>query len=191
MWHSQVLLIGLTLLAAAPSHQPEADNRDPAALIIPSGTEIPVTIDENVEIKRDQIGNSLAAHVTRDVMVDGLIGIPSGAAAELALVENQEGGSASFRLIRISIAGSLRPVRAEIGRAEAPHHGLNTGQKTGIGAAAGGLIGLIAGGGSGLLKGAVVGAGGGLVWGLLDKGGRRVEQGSTLAFTLIDPIRIR
>ena len=191
MWHSQVLLIGLTLLAAAPSHQPEADNRDPAALIIPSGTEIPVTIDENVEIKRAQIGNSLAAHVTRDVMVDGLIGIPSGAAAELALVENQEGGSASFRLIRISIAGSLRPVRAEIGRAEARDHGRSTGQKTGIGAAAGGLIGLIAGGGSGLLKGAVVGAGGGLVWGLLDKGGRRVEQGSTLAFTLIDPIRIR
>jgi hypothetical protein len=114
MWQSQVLLIGLTLLAAAPSHQPEADNRDPAALIIPSG----------------------------------------------------------------------------VGRADAADHGLSTGEKTGIGAAAGGLIGLIAGGGSGLLKGALVGAGGGLAWGLLDKGGRRVEQGSTLAFTLIDPIRI-
>ena len=190
MWQSQVLLIGLTLLAAAPSHQPEADNRDPAALIIPSGTEIPVTIDENVEIKRDQIGNSLAAHVTRDVMVDGLIGIPSDAAAELSLVENQEGGSASFRLIRISIKGTLRTVRTDVGRADAADHGLSTGKKTGIGAAAGGLIGLVAGGGSGLLKGALVGAGGGLAWGLLDKGGRRVEEGSTLAFTLMDPIRI-
>jgi hypothetical protein len=160
-------------------------------LIIPGGTEIPVTLDENVTIKQAEVGNSFAAHISRNVIIDGRIAIASGAPAELTLTENQESGSASFRLVRISIEGDMRSVLTDAGRADANQHGLNTGQKTGIGAAAGGLIGLLTGGGSGLLKGAAVGAGGGLAWGLLDKGSRRVEQGSSLVFTLVHPIRVR
>jgi hypothetical protein len=161
------------------------------ALIIPPGTEIPVTLDENVTVKRDAIGNTFTAHLTRDLKVDGAVAIPAGSPAEVALVESEDRpGAASFRLVRISIDGAMRPLRTDVARADAEHRGMNTGRKTGIGAAAGGLLGLVTGGGSGLLRGALVGAGGGLAWGLLDHGSHRVDEGSPLLFSLQDPIRV-
>jgi len=126
------------------------------------------------------------AHVTRNVVVHGAVAIPAG-----VLIESEETpGAASFRLVRISIAGAMRPVRTDVARADATRSGMSTGKKTGIGALAGGVIGLVAGGGSGLLKGAVVGAGGGLAWGLLDKGTARVEADTPVVFSLRDPVRV-
>jgi len=162
------------------------------ALTIPPGTDLPVTLDENVTVKQDAIGNTFAAHLTRDLMVDGALAIPAGTPAEVALVESEDRpGAASFRLVRISLDGEMRPVRTDVARTDAEHTGMSTGRKTGIGAVAGGLLGLVTGGGHGLLRGAVVGAGGGLVWGLLDHGSHRVEEGSPLLFTLRDPIRVK
>jgi hypothetical protein len=161
------------------------------ALIIPPGTDIPVTLDENVTVKRDAIGNTFSAHITRDLKVNGAVAVPAGAPAEVALVESEDGpGAASFRLVRISIDGRMRPVRTDVARTDAEHQGRSTGQKTGIGAVAGGVLGLVTGGASGLLRGAAVGAGGGLAWGLLDHGSHRVEQGSPLLFSLRDPVRV-
>ncbi len=161
-------------------------------LLVPAGTDVPVTLDENVTVKRDEIGNTFPAHVTRDLRVDGLVAIPAGTPAEVALVESDsDPGAASFRLVRLSIDGQMRPVRTDVARADAVHKGLNTGKKTGIGAAAGGLLGLVTGGGSGLLRGAAVGAGGGLAWGLLSHGTPRVEHDTPLLFSLRDPVRVR
>jgi hypothetical protein len=178
-------LVGVARPAAAapPSHE--------LALIVPPGTDVPVTLDENVTIKRDGIGNTYSAHVTRDVTVGGAVAIPSGTPAQVALVENDEQpNAASFRLISLSIDGRMRPVRTDVARADASHAGLNTGQKTGIGAVAGGVLGLVTGGGGGLLRGALVGAGGGLAWGLLDHGTQRVEHDTALLFSLRDSIRV-
>jgi hypothetical protein len=161
------------------------------ALTIPPGTDIPVTIDQNIALKRGQIGKSFAAHVTRDVVVNGAVAIPAGAPAEVALIESPDTpGAASFQVARISIGGRMRPVRTDVARADATRSGMSTAKKTGIGAIAGGVIGLVAGGGSGLLKGAVVGAGGGLAWGLLDKGTTEVKANTPLAFSLRDPITV-
>jgi len=163
---------------------------DGPALTIPPGTDIPVTIDENVALKQDQFGNTFSAHVTRDVLVDGRLAIPGGTPAEVALVESEETrGAASFRLVRMSIAGEMRPVRTDVARADATRSGLGTGKKTGIGAIAGGVLGLVTGGG--LLKGAIVGAGGGLAWGLLDHRTERVEHDTRLLFSLRDPVQVR
>jgi hypothetical protein len=162
------------------------------ALTIPPGTYIPVTIDQNIALKRDQIGKTFAAHITRDVVVNGAVAIPAGAPAEVALIESQDTpNAASFRVARISIGGRMRPVRTDVARADATQSGLSTGKKTGIGAIAGGVIGLVTGGGGGLLKGAAVGAGGGLAWGLLDKGTTQVKADTPLAFSLSEPVRVR
>jgi hypothetical protein len=180
----QLVAVGRVAAAARPDHE--------LALIIPPGTDVPVTLDENVAIKRDAIGNTYSAHVTRNVMVDGALAIPRSTPAQVALVENDEHpGAASFRLISLSIDGRMRPVRTDVARADADHAGLNTGQKTGIGAVAGGLLGLVTGGGHGLLRGAAVGAGGGLAWGLLDHGTQRVEHDTPLLFSLRDSIRVQ
>ena len=200
---SMVALLGLHLvavnrIAAAPvpadnadAHRVSTSRPGVPALTIPPGTNIPATLDENVTLQRDRIGNAFPAHITRDVMVDGAIAIPRGAPAEVTLVESEDTpNAASFRLVSISIDGRMRPVRTGVAETDAPRSGMSTSKKTGIGAIAGGAIGLIVGGGTGLLKGAVVGAGGGLAWGLLSHESRRVEQGTPLLFLLRNPIRV-
>jgi hypothetical protein len=148
-------------------------------------------LDENVTIKRDQIGNTFSARVTRDVLVGGAVAIPAGAPADVVLIESEDTpGAASFRLVRVSIGGRMRLVHTDVARADATRPGMSTGKKTGIGALAGGALGLIFGGGGGLLKGAVVGGGGGLAWGLLDHGSRQVQHDSPLLFSLRDAVRV-
>jgi hypothetical protein len=153
------------------------------ALTIPAGTEIPVTIDENVTLKADQVGNIFPAHITRDVVVDDAVAIPGGAPANVILVASDEKpGAATFRLARVSIGGRMRRVETDVARADGARSGLNTAKKTGIGALAGGVLGVVTGGG--LLKGAIVGAGGGLAWGLLSHGSQRVEADTQVLFPL-------
>jgi hypothetical protein len=185
---SQAALVGFQLFAVTPL---PSTRIGAAALTIPSGTDIPVTIDENVALKQDQIGNTFAAHVTRNVLVNGAVAIPADAPAEVTLVESKDTpGAASFELRRVSIRGSMRSVQTDVAHADAVKSGMSTGKKTGIGAIAGGIVGLIAGGGSGLLKGAAVGAGGGLAWGLLGKSTSQVKANTPLAFALRNPVRV-
>ena len=158
---------------------------------IPRGTDIPVTLDANVALNRDQVGNTFPAHISRDVVVRGAVALPAGTPAEVTLVESEgTPGAASFRLVSLSISGQTIAVRTDVARGDATGSGLTTGRKTGIGALAGGALGLVLGGGGGLLKGAAAGAGGGLAWGLLDKGGRRVEHDTPLLFSLGAPVRV-
>jgi hypothetical protein len=166
-----------------------AESHVAMALTIPAGTDIPVTVDENIALKSDQIGNTFPAHVTRDVVVDGSVAIPEGTPANVILIASDERpGAATFRLARVSIDGRMRHVETDVARADAAHSGLSTARKTGIGAIAGGVLGLVTGGG--LLKGAIVGAGGGLAWGLLDHGTQRVEQDTRLRFPLRASVRV-
>lgn len=185
---SGAMLAGLQLFAVTPLPSPRIA---PAALTIPSGTDIPVTIDENISLKQDQIGRTFSAHVTRNVLVNGAVAIAADAPAVVRLIESKDTpGAASFQLQRVSIGGSMRSVQADVAHADQSKSGLSTGKKTGIGAAAGAVIGLVTGGGSGLLKGAAVGAGGGLAWGLLSKGNNEVKASTPLAFALISPLRV-
>jgi hypothetical protein len=71
---SLAALVGLQLLSLVPL----AAGSRPAALTIPSGTDIPVTIDENIALKQDQIGKTFSAHITRNVLVNGAVAIPAG-----------------------------------------------------------------------------------------------------------------
>ncbi len=195
------VLVGVQLLAGAAPSVAQAANRDrevrygrtggraTPAFTIPPGTDIPVTIDENIALKRDQFGNTFEAHVTRDVVVNGSVVIPAGAYASVILIESDETpGAATFRLARMSIGGRMRRVATDVARADATHSGMSTGKKTGIGAVAGAVLGVVTG--VGFLKGAIVGTGGGLAWGLLDHGTRRVERNTQLLFSLRDAIGV-
>jgi hypothetical protein len=199
-WTALIRLVGVQLLAVAGPGVAHAATDDGAvglgpaeahatmALTIPAGTDIPVTIDENIALKADQVGTTFPAHVTRDVLVDGAVAIPGGAPANVILVASDESpGAATFRLARVSIDGRMRRVQTDVARADGASSGLNTAKKTGIGALAGGVLGVVTGGG--LLKGAIVGAGGGLAWGLLTHGTRRVEADTQVLFPLSASVR--
>jgi hypothetical protein len=83
----------------------------------------------------------------------------------------------------------MRTVTTENARADTEKDRAGTAKKTGIGAAAGAVIGAVTG--VGVLKGAVLGAGGGLAWGLLSGRDREVDRGTQLEFELSESVNTR
>jgi hypothetical protein len=149
---------------------------------IPRGTDIPVTLDQDIAIKHDNIGESFDAHVSRDVTVNGKVVIPEGSPAKVKLVESTEkSDAASLKLSQVKLDGNMRDVTTDDAKADTEKSGLDMKERTAVGAAAGAVVGAITG--AGVLKGAIVGAGGGLAWSLLDKN-REVEDGAKLQFSL-------
>ena len=158
-------------------------------LTIPRGTPIPVTLDEDIPIESDRIGDSFEAHVTRDVVVEGEVVIAAGSPAEVKLVKSDtDENAATLRLAKVNVDGDMRSVSADVAKPDADDRGLNTGEKTAVGAAAGAVVGAVTG--AGVLEGAVVGAGGGLAWGLLDDQGREVNDGTPLRFSLEEKLEL-
>lgn len=152
-------------------------------LEIPAGTDIPVTLDEDVPIERERLGDTFEARVTRDVVVKGEVVIPAGSPAKVELVKSPgESDAATLRLTGINVDGEMRSVSTDVAEADTDESGLGTAEKTAVGAAAGAVVGAVTG--AGVLEGAIVGAGGGLAWGLLDERGREVPDDTQLRFSL-------
>ena len=157
---------------------------------IPAGTDIPVTLSQDVTINEKNIGQTFEAQVTRDVIVDGDVAIRQGAPAQVRLVRNEENqDQATLRLSGVQIGGEMRTVTTESARADTEKDRAGTAKKTGIGAAAGAVIGAVTG--VGVVKGAVLGAGGGLAWGLLSGRDREVNNGTQLEFELSESVNTR
>src|ERR671911_1153024 len=80
-------------------------------LTIPKGTDIPITLDEDVPIERDRVGDTFEARVTRDVIVDGEVVVVAGSPAEVKLVKSKEKSeAASLRLTKLHVDGEMRRV---------------------------------------------------------------------------------
>ena len=171
--------------------QVEVASRNTTARVrVPSGTDIPVTIDKEIEISRDALGNTYDAHVTRDVVVNGAVAIPEGSKAKVRLAatgENDE--QAALELASVTVNGRDMSVRADEARADTEKSGWSTRKRTAAGAVAGAVVGAVTG--VGTVRGAVLGAGGGLAWGLLDgENGRQVEDDTPLRFSLEEDLRV-
>jgi len=152
---------------------------------IPSGTDIPVTLDEDIPITPDHVGDTFRGHLTRDVTVGGKVALAADAPVEVKLVKQPEDEkAATIRLVKVNVNGDMRAVQADVAKADTDERGMGTGKKTGIGAAAGAVVGAVTG--AGVLKGAIVGAGGGLAWSLLDGDqAREVKDDTPLRFSLV------
>jgi hypothetical protein len=164
--------------------------RDRRAPEIPRGTDIPVTLDEDIPVNKDRIGDTFEGHITRDVEVDGDVVLVSGAPVELKLVESGErAGAATIRLSKVHVNGDMRRVETDAAKADTEESGMSTTEKTAVGAGAGAIVGAVTG--AGVLEGAVIGAGGGLAWGLLDGDGRReIEDDTPLRFSLEEDLEL-
>ena len=158
-------------------------SRDP----IPAGTAIPVTLSEDVTVKESNLDKTFDGTVTRDVVVDGAVVIRQGAPAQVQLVRNTENqDQATLQLSGVQLNGEMRNVSTDDAQADTHKDRGEAAKKTGIGAAAGAVIGAVTG--VGVVKGAVLGAGGGLAWGLLGGRDREVDQGTQLQFELTQPV---
>ena len=186
-WITLALAGALALPTASAAAQEEVEvasaGRSSLRVPIPAGTDIPVTLGEDVTINEANLEKTFEGEVTRDVVVDGDVAIRQGAPVQVHLVRNDDQeDQATLRLVGVQIDGQMRNVTTENARADTEKDRAETGKKTGIGAAAGAVIGAVTG--VGVVKGAVLGAGGGLAWGLLGGRDREVDRGTQLQFEL-------
>ena len=145
--------------------------------VIPSGTEFSVRANETIDTK--QAGGTYRAEVAQTIEdANGRVLVPSGAPAELTVVQARSGGEVGSRGIELAIRsvtvdGKRHMISTETRTEEGPA-GLGTNRRTaemvGGGAAIGALIGAIAGGGSGAAAGAAIGAAGGAATQVLTRG---------------------
>ncbi len=151
----------------APSTAPPSTAPPPATVVIPVDTRLRVRLDEDLGSKISEPGQSFAATVADDVVVNGQIVIPRGAHAEGTVIDARalghfKGGALlELRLERVRTNWGSYPVatstmeRAERGK------GKRTAGFAGGGGVFGAIIGGLAGGGKGAAIGALAGAGAG------------------------------
>lgn len=181
--------------AAAP--QPVEEFRT-----IPAGTTLTVRNNDTIDSQTAEAGQTFAGVVEREVVdTDGRVAIPRGATATL-VVRSASGqgklqGQSDLAVDVGSVEVGGRNYRLETGDiVERGKQGVGTNKRTGEfvggGAALGGIIGAIAGGGKGAAIGALAGGGAGTATQGLTRGQDvRIPAETLLRFKLEAPVRIR
>ena len=138
-----------------------------SAQTIPAGTPINVRTIDSISVKTASPGARFRGTLADPVMTSGRVVIPRGAPVQLTTVSVQRAGRIegrdriTLRVTSITFNGRTVPVTSTVAEQRGSRMGRRTLRSAGIGAAAGGVVGAIAGGGTGLAVGSLVGGGGG------------------------------
>lgn len=139
-----------------------------AAETVPAGTRITVRTDSQINSAHAHVGQSFHANLVKDLVVKGKTIAKAGAPAKGKVTYAKssgrlhEPGQLSIRLTSIQLSnGKTLPISTSAFRAKGKSHTKSNVTKIGGGAAAGALIGGVAGGGKGALIGTAAGAGAG------------------------------
>ena len=168
-----------------------------AGLQIPTGTLLTVRMIDAVDSEKTRLGETFRASVDEPVLVDGQTVIPRGADAVAKLVEDTQSGKITGKtvltlsLMQVMVNGRMVDVSTGDVSQASSSRGARSGKVIGGTAAAGAIIGAIAGGG----RGAAIGAGSGAAVGtgvqVFTKGQRvRIPSETRLTFTLQQPAQI-
>jgi hypothetical protein len=150
--------------AAAPVTPPQP----PPPLVVASGTTIPVTLTTPISSYSNKPGDEFEGSVAASITVNGETAIPKGATVRGTVVEAKKQGKfkgealLTIRLTHLTVNGKEYPISSSVYGGQEKGKGKRTAAVTGGSAAAGALIGGLAGGGKGAAIGAAVGGGGGL-----------------------------
>jgi hypothetical protein len=167
-------------------------------LVVPSGTEITISLGSAIGSKLSQPGQSFTGSVARDVMAGNAVAIPqgtniSGTVTDAKPLGKFKGGAVlQVRLDSVNLNGADVPVQANARSFSEKGKGKRTAVLAGGGAALGGIIGAIAGGGKGAAIGAAAGAGAG-TGGAAFTGNKEIvlPAESNLSFELSQPLEIK
>jgi len=164
---------------------------------IPSGTEITIRTDEPIDadVQSADTSHMYRGTVSKDVLSsNGRVLIPRGSPAQLAAVRENNALSIDLRSIRIKgvrYAVDSADVQAA-NQKEGVGKNARTGKYVGGGAAAGALIGAIAGGGKGAAIGALAGGAAGAGAQTLTRGKKlSIPAESNLTFRLQNGLRVQ
>jgi hypothetical protein len=139
-----------------------------SAQTVPAGTRITVRTDSQINSANAHVGQSFSANLARDLVVGGQTIAKAGAPAKGRVTYAKSSGrlhapgQLTIRITSIRLSdGKTLSVATSSFRAKGKSHTKSNVTKIGGGAAAGALIGGLAGGGKGALIGTAAGAGAG------------------------------
>jgi hypothetical protein len=185
---------------AAPAPAPQeaaAPPPPPQPIIVPAGTVLAVRTTDALSSKASNAGQTFGGTLAKSVRVGGKTALPAGATVYGTVVTAKEKGKIkgegelTLQLLSISTGGERYQIQTKVFTSTIKGKGKRTAATTGGGAAAGALIGGLAGGGKGAGIGALVGGGAGLVGGAAT-GNQQIEipPESVLNFSLSAPLTI-
>jgi len=153
--------------AASTPATPAQAPAPPPPVVVPAGTTLTVRLGQAVGSKISSPGDSFTATLADAVTVDGNTVIPAGAAAKGTVVDAKplgklKGGALlEVRLTSLTVNGVEQKIDTTAVEREEKGKGKRSAVMAGGGAALGGIIGGIAGGGKGAAIGLLAGGGAG------------------------------
>ncbi len=167
-------------------------------LVVRDGTPVTIRLDYAIGSKLSQAGQTFTGSVAKDVLVRDVVAIPQGATVSGTVTDAKPlgkfagGAVLQVRLDSINLNGSDLPVRSALRTFSAKGKGKRTALMTGGGAALGGIIGALAGGGKGAAIGMVAGGGAG-AGGAAFTGNKDIvlPAESAVTFELSEPLEVR
>lgn|GEM_PF-5933488 len=136
----------------------------PNAFVIPSNSEIPVVLDQELSSKRNYTGETFTATIASPIEVDGQIAIPKGAhtsgLVKYAKAAGRFKGRAVLELALTSVTVDDKDYELQTSARTYSRKGKGkrTAEMVGGGAGGGAAIGALADGGRGAAIGALIGA---------------------------------
>lgn len=187
--------------AAAPSSEaaatPPAPPPPPPPLVIPAGTHIAVTIQQDLGSKISQPGQTFSATVASPIIIGGKTAIRAGASATGTVVDAKplghfKGGAyLALRLDTVRALGATYQVSTSTLERAIKGKGKRSAGFIGGGAGLGAILGGIAGGGKGAAIGALAGGGAGTAGaGLTGNKEIVIPAESTLTFRLDHSVHV-
>jgi hypothetical protein len=170
----------------------------PPPVVVPAGTVLTVTLDQTINSKIANNGDSFAASLAEPVTVDANTVLPAGTKVTGTIVTAQSAGkfkgNALLQLTLDSI--NANGTRYSIQTSEFEDAGKGRGKRTAIGAgggaAFGAILGAVAGGGKGAAIGALAGGGAGTAAaGFTGKKDIVLPAETRLHFKLVQPVSIQ
>ena len=160
---------GSSSTSEAPSTSSDSGSATsaPSPLVVIAGTQLVVTVDQDVSTKTNATGDRFAASLAEPVTVDGTVVLPKGARARGTVTASKQAGrikggsSLAITLDSVTVNGQTYSIATSTYEQTGKGRGKRTAVGGGGGAAAGAIIGALAGGGKGAAIGALAGGGAG------------------------------
>jgi L-aminopeptidase/D-esterase-like protein len=133
---------------------------------VPAGTSLAVSVLSNLGSKTSQVEDVVKGALAKSLVIDGITAVPKGAEMRGVVSDAKESGrvkgkaSLGIAFDRLVVRGETHQIQTAPVVLEAQDKKSDDVKKGGLGAAAGAVVGGIAGGGTGAAIGAVAGGAG-------------------------------
>jgi hypothetical protein len=164
---------------------------------IPSGTRVAIRMIDSIDTGKNTEGQTFRASLDAPLTSGGRVVVPAGAPVTVLLAASKGAGrikgqsSLELRATTLGINGESVPINTAAYSQQGGARGKQSAIRTGIGAAAGALIGGLAGGGKGAAIGSLAGGGAGAGFQLATHGQQvKIPSETQLAFALQEPLTV-